>query len=101
MSWEMFGQTWAVFSTYISRVFTGHRESASLNALMTISLGGPDRGVFVRPGMTNLTPSPVDCLNLISRALMSEALLALHRASKVANFLENSFNVNSDVGCPA
>ena len=32
---------------------------------------------FVRPGMTNLTPSPMDCLNLTSRALMSEALLAL------------------------
>ena len=56
---------------------------------------------FVRPGMTNLTPSPVDCLNLTSKALMSEAQLALHSASKVTNFLESSFNVNSEVGCPA
>ena len=50
--------------------------------------------------MTNLTPSSVDCLNLMSRARMSEALLALHRASKVTNFLESSFNINSEVGCP-
>jgi len=51
--------------------------------------------------MTNLTPSPVDCLNLTSRALMSEALLALYSASNVTNFLESSFNINSEVGCPA
>ena len=82
-SWEPFTRSWAVFSTYISKVFTGHRESASLNALKKISLGGPERRIFVRPGMTNLTPSPVDCLNLMSRAWMSEALLALHRANKV------------------
>ena len=101
MSWELFARSWAVFSTYISKVFNGHRESASSNALKKISLGGPDQRVFVRPGMTNLTPSPVDCLNLTSRALMSEALLALHSASNVTNFLESSFNVNSEVGCPA
>ena len=69
-----------------------------MNALKRTSLGGPEQCVFVRPGMTNLTPSPVDCLNLVSRARMSEALLALHRATKVTNFLESSFNVNSEVG---
>ena len=100
ISWEPFTQSCAVFSTYISHVFTGHRESASLNALKKISFGGPERHVFVRPGMTNLTPSPVDCLNVMSRARMSEALLALHRASKVTNFLKSSFNLNSEDGCP-
>ena len=99
-SWEPFTRSWAVFSTYTSKVFTGQRESALLNALKRTSLGGPEQRVFIRPGMTNLTPSSVDCLNLMSRARMSEALLALHRASKVTNFLESSFNVNSEVGCP-
>ena len=49
-----------------------------IECLKKISLGGPDH-VFVRPGMTNLTPSPVDFLNLTSRALISSSTCIAQR----------------------
>ena len=90
MSWELFARSWAALFYIYFQSFHWAHGICSLNALKKIFLGGPNRRVFVRPGMTNLTPSPVDCLNLTSKALISEAQLALHSASKVTNFLESS-----------
>ena len=38
---------------------------------------------------------------LLSKAQMSEDVLALHGASKATSFMKISFSINSEVDCPA
>lgn len=90
----------AVLSSYISSVLTVQRASALSKTAKKTSLGGPKQYVFVDPGIMNFMPPPMGCLNLVSKALKSEALLALHKASNITNLLESSFSTNSAVGGP-
>ena len=54
-------------------------------------IGLPERLVFVRPGIVNVTPPEVYCLKLRSRATRSDDLSALDNAISMASLAESCF----------